>query len=220
MSIFWSRVEMHARMSHRGVDRRPALHNTCLYVCVLWKQIRWLKVLVPLSAHPHQNNTQTKSDSQHFYTLINGHKEQKNDGRGAAQRCTETPALSPLLCWRMARSQSSCCWLHGTFETTPFTRKQSLELWACRLQGMVVVGVGWGAHKTKGTLCQIKVERTAHSSRRSAAGVGGGLKVKEEAFKVDSSHISHSTKESQRWAIWTQPHHLPRDRSEKFSHSQ
>lgn len=32
---------------------------------------------------------------------------------------------------------------------------------------------------------------------------GAGFKVQEEAFKVDVSHISQSTKESQRSAIWT-----------------
>lgn len=59
------------------------------------------------------------------------------------------------------------------------------------------------------------MELTPHSSCRSAAaaeGEGGGvLKVKEEAFKVDVSHISHSTKESQRSAIWAQAHHLFRN---------
>lgn len=71
-------------------------------------------------------------------------------------------------------------------------------------------------YKTKGTLCQINMELTPHSSCRSAAaaegeGGGGVLKVKEEAFKVDVSHISHSTKESQRSAIWAQAHHLFRN---------
>lgn len=60
------------------------------------------------------------------------------------------------------------------------------------------------------------MELTPHSSCRSAAaaegeGGGGVLKVKEEAFKVDVSHISHSTKESQRSAIWAQAHHLFRN---------
>lgn len=64
-------------------------------------------------------------------------------------------------------------------------------------------------YKTKGTLCQINMELTPHSSCRSAAAEGGVLKVKEEAFKVDVSHISHSTKESQRSAIWA--HHLFRN---------
>lgn len=45
----------------------------------------------------------------------------------------------------------------------------------------------------------------------SSRGRGGVLKVKEEAFKVDVSHISHSTKESQRSAIWAQAHHLFRN---------
>lgn len=70
-----------------------------------------------------------------------------------------------------------------------------------------------GVYKTKGTLCQINVELTPHSSCRSAAAGGGGEghKVKEEAFKVDMSHISHSTKEPQRSAIWSQAHHLFRN---------
>lgn len=59
------------------------------------------------------------------------------------------------------------------------------------------------------------MELTPHSSCRSAAVEGEGgrgvLKVKEEAFKVDVSHISHSTKESQRSAIWAQAHHLFRN---------
>lgn len=91
---------------------------------------------------PSPKQHSDKSQSQHFYTLINGHKEQKNDGRGPAQRCAETPALSPLLCWRMARSRSSCCWLHRTFETTPFTRNKvwSCECAGCRGWGVVCVG--------------------------------------------------------------------------------
>lgn len=144
---------------------------TCLYVCAVEADEVAKCACIALGAHTHQNNTHTKSDSQHFYILINGHKEQKSNRRGPAQSCAETLALSRLLCWRMARSRSSCCWLHGTFETTPFTRKQSLELWVYGLWGMRGVG---GVHKTKGTLCQINVGLTPHSSYSSAAGVDVG----------------------------------------------
>lgn len=97
----------------------------------------------------------------------------------------------------------------------------------CRLQGrggegrgVCVEGGGGVVYKTKDTLCQINVELTPHSVCRSAGEGGGGLKVQEEAFKVDMSHISPITKESQRSTIWTQAHHLFHNHSKKSSPNQ
>lgn len=139
---------MHARMkwhNHNSVGRRLELHNTCLYVCAV-EADRVAKCACTTHCTPSPKQQSDKSHSQHFYTLINGHKEQKNDGRGPAQRCTETPALSPLLCRRMARSRSSCCWLYGTFETTPFTRN---KVWSCECAGCRGWGGGGGGVYTK-----------------------------------------------------------------------
>lgn len=60
-------------------------------------------------------------------------------------------------------------------------------------------------YKTKGTLSLINWSRLPihPADQQQRWGVREGLKVKEEAFKVDASHISHNTKESQRSAIWT-----------------
>lgn len=57
---------------------------------------------------------------------------------GSLQRCTEMLVLSPLLCRRMGRSRSSCCWLHRTHETRSFHQKQSWKLLRVYSLG------GWG----------------------------------------------------------------------------
>lgn len=116
----------------------------------------------PLSAHPHQNKTQTKLQP----TLLHPHQwaqRAENDRRGPAQKCTETPALSPPLCRRMERSRSSCCWLHGTFETVPFTQN---KVWSCECAGCRAAGAKKGGQE-EGESC-IQNDRHTLPDQRGA----------------------------------------------------
>lgn len=156
----------------------------------------------PIHCTPLPKQNSHKSYRQHFYTLMNGHKEQKNDRRGPAQRCTETLALTHLLCQIMVGSRSSCCWLQEKFEMAPFTKSGA--------ESGQAAGVGRGrrwpytkrkAHFDRSEWNWLPTHPADLQQHREGWGWGGS-KVEEEAFKVDASHISHSTKESLRSAIW------------------
>lgn len=153
----------------------------------------------PTLLHPHQWAQRAE-------------KRQEGPRRKGAPR----PRPSLLFCaeeWRGPGAAAVGC--TGTFETTPPPPSFSPEnkVWSCECAGCRGTREGC-MYKTKGTLCQINVELTSPSSpihpadqQQGWVGVGGrSPKVREEAFKVDVSHISHSTKESQRCTIWTQPH--------------
>lgn len=173
-------------------------------------------MLVSLTAHPHQNNSQTKATANTCTPSSMGTKSRKTMG-GALHKGAPRPRPSLLYCaeeWRGPGAAAVGCTGHLRRPLSLETKSGAVSVQAAGDEE------GGGVYKTKGTLCQINVELTPHSSCRSAAGVGGGLQVREEAFKVDVSHISHGTKESQRCAIWTQPHHLFRNHSKKSSRSQ
>lgn len=159
-------------------------------------------------------------------TLLHPHQwAQRPEKRqeGPRHKGAPRPRPSLLFCaeeWRGPGAAAVGC--TGTFETTPPPLSPENKVWSCECAGCRGTREGY-MYKTKGTLCQINIELTPPFSpihpadqQQGSVGVWGrGPKVREEAFKVDVSHISHRTKESQRCTIWTQPHPPLRSHSEK-----
>lgn len=162
-------------------------------------------------------------------TLLHPHQwAQRAEKRqeGSRHKGAPRPRSSLLFCaeeWRGPGAAAVGC--TGTFETTlprPPPFHQKTKSGAVSVQAAGGRGREGCMYKTKGTLCQVNVELTSlsspiHPADQQQGWVGvwrWGPKVREEAFKVDVGHISHSTKESQRCTIWTQPHPPLRSHSE------
>lgn len=205
------------------------LHNTCLSLsAVEADQVAKCACTTQCTPSPKQHSD--KSLSQHSYTLVNGHKEQKNDRRGPGTKVRRDPGPHSSFVQKNGEVQEQLLLAargHLRRPSPPPSFSPENKVWSCECAGFRGTREGC-MYKTKGTLCQINAELTSPSSpihpadqQRGWVGVWGrGPKVREEAFKVDVSHISHGTKESQRCTIWTQPHPPLRSHSKEPSSGQ
>lgn len=174
-------------MSRSGLRVNCTLVSMSVFVCihvmrVLLKQIRWLKVLV---VHPHPLHTLAKTQVRQKLqpTCLHPHQwaqraEKRQEGPRTKVHRDPGPLSSFVL--KNGEVQEQLLLAARDIWDEPFHQKQSLELWVCRLQegGGRREEKGEAVYKTKGTLCQINVEQTPHSSFRSAAAGGRGRAIK------------------------------------------
>ena len=178
----------------------------------------------PSTAHPHHNKTQTKATANTSTPSSMGTKSRKTTG-GAPHKGAARPRPSPFFCakeWRGPGAAAVGCTGHLRRSLSPKTKSGAVSV--CRLQGCreeeeeeegCIQNERHTLPDQRGADSPFILQISSTGGRGKGWG-GEGLKVKEEAFKVDVSHISHSTKESQRSAIWTQAHHLFRSHSKEI----
>lgn len=89
----------------------------------------------PIHCTPSPKQNSDKSYSQHFYTLINGHKEQKTTGGDCSTKVHRDPGPLSSFVPKNSEVREQLLLAARDIWDGPFHLKQSLELWVCRLQG-------------------------------------------------------------------------------------
>ncbi|CAB1455480.1 unnamed protein product [Pleuronectes platessa] len=143
------------------------------------------KLCLYCTPHPHSpitltnNRTQTKATASTSTPSSMGTKSRRTRG-GAGTKVNGDPGPLRSFVQKNGEVQEQLLRLHGTFETAPFT-----------------------TNTKSGAVNQL--QQQGRPEERGGAGRGGrgGVKVKEETFKVNVSHINQDTKETRSSAIWS-----------------